>query len=402
MGKVRNSYVPCRFCGGDDHDGHLFWECTFPPLVGIREHPEFHDLMEMDKTSCPRCLLWHMVGYPFFSVLMTVPLGLCPLLKELLIFLGVPLGGILLVSFQSGGCLLVLMLRVRLGGLQMNLMFGLMVVWLMTRCLVFLVRGHCALLFGFVGFGLAGSGVIGMMMLVMVGSVVSACRGFCSVPGPLQTVQRVELWGVILALQANDGVHLRVHKLGVVRHVGRILDGKLSSRPCELLPESDPLFLIERMLHIRGLDTVRFSKVKGHADEALVRAGTVRGLYKFGNDGADEAADLVVEGFRGGLLTLGGIFLLLAPGGVLLSLSCIVSLSPFLRLWLIMMVVLVLLLILLSGLLVVLLREDGLRCGIGLFYLGRLISGLVLGSLLLSPLFLAVILRSGLILLVCW
>ena len=40
------------------------------------------------------------------------------------------------------------------------------------------------------------------------GSVVPACRGFCSVPGPLQTVQRAELWGVILALQANDGVHL--------------------------------------------------------------------------------------------------------------------------------------------------------------------------------------------------
>ena len=58
------------------------------------------------------------------------------------------------------------------------------------------------------------------------GSVVSACRGFCSVPGLLQTVQRAELWGV-----------------------------------------------------------------KGHADEALVRAGTVRGLDKLGNDGADEAAD---------------------------------------------------------------------------------------------------------------
>ena len=69
----------------------------------------------------------------------------------------------------------------------------------------------------------------------------------------------------------------------------------------------------------------------------------------------------VVEGFRGGLLTLGGISPALAPGGVLLSLSCVVSLLPFLGLWLIMMVVLVLLLILLSGLLVVLLRKDGSR-----------------------------------------
>ena len=59
LGKVKNCHVPCRFCGGDDHDGHLLWECTFPPLVEIRENPEFHDLMEMDKSFWPRCLLWH-------------------------------------------------------------------------------------------------------------------------------------------------------------------------------------------------------------------------------------------------------------------------------------------------------------------------------------------------------
>ena len=121
------------------------------------------------------------------------------------------------------------------------------------------------------------------------GSVVSACGGFCSVPGPLQTVQRAELWGVILALQASDGVHLGVDNLGVVRHVGRILDGRVSSRPCELLPDGELFFLIERMLHIRGLNLVRISKVKGHAGG--VRAGAVRGLDKLRNDGADEAAD---------------------------------------------------------------------------------------------------------------
>ena len=37
--------VPCRFCGAPDNDGHLFWDCPFPPLVEIRENPEFHDLM---------------------------------------------------------------------------------------------------------------------------------------------------------------------------------------------------------------------------------------------------------------------------------------------------------------------------------------------------------------------
>ena len=45
LGRVRVQPVPCRFCGAPDGDGHLFWECTFRPLVEIRENLEFHDLM---------------------------------------------------------------------------------------------------------------------------------------------------------------------------------------------------------------------------------------------------------------------------------------------------------------------------------------------------------------------
>ena len=57
--RVKRQPVPCRFCGSPDGDGHLFWECTFPPLVELRENPEFHDLMSMDKGNWPWCLLWH-------------------------------------------------------------------------------------------------------------------------------------------------------------------------------------------------------------------------------------------------------------------------------------------------------------------------------------------------------
>ena len=59
LGKVKGHRVPCRFCGSADGDGHLFLDCTFPPLVEIREHPEFHGLMEMDKSDWLGCLLWH-------------------------------------------------------------------------------------------------------------------------------------------------------------------------------------------------------------------------------------------------------------------------------------------------------------------------------------------------------
>ena len=59
LGYVRGQMVPWRFCGAPDGDGHLCWECTYPPLVEIRENPVFHDLMRMDKAHWPRCLLWH-------------------------------------------------------------------------------------------------------------------------------------------------------------------------------------------------------------------------------------------------------------------------------------------------------------------------------------------------------
>ena len=97
------------------------------------------------------------------------------------------------------------------------------------------------------------------------------------------------MWGVILALQSSGAVHLVVDNLGVVRHVGRLLDGRHSSVPFELVHDGNLLLLIDRMLHLRGLDTVRITK--GHAVEGMVLDGRVREVDRFGNNSADEAAD---------------------------------------------------------------------------------------------------------------
>ena len=67
----------------------------------------------------------------------------------------------------------------------------------------------------------------------------ASCRDYCSVPGPLQSVQRAEMWGVILALQSSGAVHLGVDNLGVVRHVGRLLDGCRGPIPFELVNDGD-------------------------------------------------------------------------------------------------------------------------------------------------------------------
>ena len=50
LSKVKKEDVPCRFCGAPDNDGHLFWDCTFPPFVELRNQPEFLPLMSKDRT----------------------------------------------------------------------------------------------------------------------------------------------------------------------------------------------------------------------------------------------------------------------------------------------------------------------------------------------------------------
>ena len=63
-----------------------------------------------------------------------------------------------------------------------------------------------------------------------------------------------------MALQSSGAVHLGVDNLNVVRHVGRLLDGHPVPIPFELVKDGDLLLFIDRMLRLRGPDTVR-SKV---------------------------------------------------------------------------------------------------------------------------------------------
>ena len=260
LGKVRNSHVPCRFCGGGDHDGHLFWECTFPPLVEIRENPEFHELMEMDKSFWPRCLLWH---------------GWLPLLS------GANLGSPWAQDLSQGAGNL---LESALGSYSSVSLFhwslpvgfdaetaALQVaqepdVWTdgsrvedrlstVSSSGAGFSTGHSRRFWAGCTWGHVDNDDQG-------NQAVASCRGYCSVPGPLQTVQRAELWGVILALQAARGVHLGVDNLNVVRHVGRMLDGNLGTLPFQVIPDGDLLCLVHRMLMLRGLGTVKVTKVK--------------------------------------------------------------------------------------------------------------------------------------------
>ena len=50
--------------------------------------------------------------------------------------------------------------------------------------------------------------------------------------------------------------------------------------------------LVQKLVDVRGPGTTAVSKVKGHADEGMVRGGRVRELDRIGNNLADHAADL--------------------------------------------------------------------------------------------------------------
>ena len=286
LGKVRNHSISCRFCGAPDNDGHLFWECTFPPLVEIRENPEFHDLMREDKAHWPRCLLWHgwlpmlsgvncaspWAAYPSESAsyLVEASLGHYSSASDWALpdgFDADEVSASLPDSpdiWSDGSLVQDPITGVSAAGAGMFAHYS-------ERCWRDRRWGH--------------------VDHVRTVGVDHSCTAFVSVPGPLQTVQRAELWGVILALQSSSAVHVGVDNLGVVRHVGKLLDGSPSSIPLELVTDGDLLALIRRMILLRGRDTVRITKVKGHADESMVADGRVRLVDRLGNHAADEAAD---------------------------------------------------------------------------------------------------------------
>ena len=118
------------------------------------------------------------------------------------------------------------------------------------------------------------------------------CRAFLPVPGVLQSVQRAEFWGAIVALQAYWPCHLGIDNLNVVRSIGSLLDADCLAKPLPLVKDGDLIALVRYMINTRGRDTVRVTKVKGHAEDVDVQQGRVRLVDKQGNAEADVAADL--------------------------------------------------------------------------------------------------------------
>ena len=117
-------------------------------------------------------------------------------------------------------------------------------------------------------------------------------------------------------------------KCGASRHVGRLLHSRLGSIPFELVNDGGLLLLIDRMLHLRGGETVRISKVKEHADEGIVLDGWCREIDRLGN----VFPALLVLIIVGSVILVGrsvAMVLLLDLVRVPLSLSCMIFWDSF-------------------------------------------------------------------------
>ena len=212
---------------------HLFFE--------ICENPLFHDLLRMDKAN------WEwirriglgaysgMVGFLCSLVLMVPPPGLLMHLKVLLIWLRLLWVGLITEwslsdEFDHDSAA--------------SSLTDLPDVWTDDSLVLDHLTGVSSSGSGFFAHqaehfwrGRRWSHVDG----IRLDPDLACCKGFCSVPGPLQSVQRAEMWGDILALQTSRAVHLGVDNLGVVRHIGRLLGGCRGTKPLELDNDGDLL-----------------------------------------------------------------------------------------------------------------------------------------------------------------
>ena len=187
--------VPCRFCGGKDGDGHLFWECTFPPILHVRELPEFVTLMAQDRRR------WPDVFFGMAGCLVLVLLGRGILGRHILV--------ILRLGRWNNAWVLILRMTLLFGPL---LIFGMLIQGIDDRPSVWTDGSREDYPVG--GFEVAGAEVyLPAPEEVVRGASwrtteddsdarLERCRDFMSVLGPLLTVQRVEFWGAIVALQA--------------------------------------------------------------------------------------------------------------------------------------------------------------------------------------------------------
>ena len=243
LGKAKKEDVPCRFCGKRDGDGHLFWECTFPPSCMFGSYPSLPLL-------CPRIV----ASGPVVCFGMAGCLGSVVLVRGILGRL--PLGIWLVVSLSAVRVLILWILL--LFGPRLDIGMLMILLW---KCLILLTFGRMVVRKTspqLVGLRFAGAGVYVPAMLAW--SVVELPCLFLE----LCRLSNVPNSGVpLLPCRRNWPCHLGIDSLNVARTIGRLLDRDCLAKPLPLGKDGDLVALTQHMIRTRGRETVRVTKVKG-------------------------------------------------------------------------------------------------------------------------------------------
>ena len=227
----------------------MFWECSFPPFLHVRELPEFAYLMSLDRSTWPRCLLWH--GWlPGLSSGGGRVLGLLLLVCWLVWRWSVAWVLFQWITLVIGLRLIIGMLTILLWKCRIILIFGVTVAGRIFPLLVIL---KVLVLVYIPAAEVAFESAVCCVAEEYGDARLERCLAFMPVPGVLQTVQRAEFWGAILALQAYWPCHLGIDNLNVARTTGRLLD-----RDCLVKPFAtnyDLVALSQYMIRTRGRQT---------------------------------------------------------------------------------------------------------------------------------------------------
>ena len=192
---TRGEVVPCRFCAGADWDGHFFLgrgECAHSLLVNTRENREYHGLMIVDEGAWPRC-----IGFPRARTIEDVASHR----------LDAALG-----AYSDGTCREWRVSGLFLSELADSRMSDDPDAWTdgsyVADDLSDICAGGCGVYAHRSIHCLRGGGRHLKLLPADCGLSIERCTLFDSVPGPLQSVQRAEMWCVICTLQSSSAVHL--------------------------------------------------------------------------------------------------------------------------------------------------------------------------------------------------
>ena len=255
LAKAKKEGVPCQFCGEKKMEMVIFWECTLPHLLHVREVPEDRSRRPHGWLPGLSCGDERSPWAASFGQLACSGLERC-------------LGA---YPVDSSGCWTPPDYWDAHGiALEMS---DHPVIWTDGSREDFSSIGD---------FEVAGAGVYLPAAEVAFESAVwgvaeeygdarlERCRAFMPVPGVLQTVQRAEFWGAIVAMQAYWPC---LGNLNVARSVGRLLDRDCLAEPLPLVLNGDLVSLAQCMIRTRGRETVRVTKVEGDATDADVEQG---------------------------------------------------------------------------------------------------------------------------------